>query len=179
MPNTSISASLPASAISHKIYFLRKTRVMLDSDLATLYGVTTFNLNKAVGRNIRRFPKDFMFRVTVTERSSLIFQSGISKKKGHGGTRYRPFAFTEHGVAMLSSVLHSDLAVQVNIAIMRAFLQLRALLTTHEDLRRKIFEMEELYDSKFHAVFATLRQMLETPIPPKRQIGFHFRPKPT
>src|SRR5258707_12367914 len=134
MPNTSISASLPASAISHKIYFLRKTRVMLDSDLATLYGVTTFNLNKAVGRNIRRFPKDFMFRVTVTERSSLIFQSGISKKKGHGGTRYRPFAFTEHGVAMLTSALHSDIEVQGNIAIMGAFVHFSELLAIHEDL---------------------------------------------
>jgi hypothetical protein len=175
MPNASITATLPASAISHKIYFLRKTRAMLDSDLASLYGVTTFNLNKAVRRNIRRFPKDFMFRVTASELDSLIFQAGISKKKSRGGSRYPPHAFTEHGIAMLSSVLHSDRAVQVNIAIMRAFLQLRAMLATHEDLRRKIAEMEKRYDSKFHAVFATLRQMLETPIPPKRQIGFHSR----
>jgi hypothetical protein len=151
---------------------------MLDSDLASLYGVTTFNLNKAVRRNIRRFPKDFMFRVTASELDSLIFQTGISKKKSRGGRRYLPFAFTEHGVAMLSSVLRSDRAVQVNVAIMRAFLQLRAMLATHEDLRRKIIEMEKRYDSKFHAVFATLRQMLETPISPKRQIGFHARTKP-
>jgi ORF6N domain-containing protein len=177
MQNTSITATLPASAISHKIYFLRKTRVMLDSDLASLYGVTTFNLNKAVRRNIRRFPKDFMFRVTASELDSLIFQTGISKKKGRGGSRYLPFAFTEHGVAMLSSVLRSDRAVQVNVAIMRAFLQLRAMLATHQDLRRKITEMEKRYDSKFHAVFATLRQMLEVPISPKRQIGFHTRTK--
>jgi len=170
---------LPASAIGNKIYFLRKTRVMLDSDLAVLYGVTTFNLNKAVTRNPRRFPKDFMFRVTSSELDSLIFQSGISKKKGRGGSRYLPHAFTEHGIAMLSSVLHSDRAVQVNIAIMRAFLQLRSMLTTHEELRRKIAKMEKRYDSKFHAVFATLRQMLETPIPPKRQIGFHSRTRPT
>src|SRR5579859_1083677 len=178
MPNTSITATLPVSAISHKIYFLRKTRVMLDSDLASLYGVTTFNLNKAVRRNIRRFPKDFMFRVTASELDSLIFQTGISKKKGRGGSRYLPHAFTEHGVAMLSSVLHSDRAVQVNIAIMRAFLQLRTMLATHEDLRRKITDMEKRYDSKFHAVFATLRQMLEVPISPKRQIGFNARTKP-
>ena len=175
MPKTPTTGLLPASAISHKIYFLRKTRVMLDSNLAVLYGVTTFNLNKAVARNLRRFPKDFMFRVTSSELDSLIFQIGISKKKGRGGSRYLPHAFTEHGIAMLSSVLHSDRAVQVNIAIMRAFLQLRAMLATHEDLRRKIAEMERHYDSKFHAVFATLRQMLETPIPPKRQIGFHSR----
>jgi len=138
MPKTPATGLLPASAISHKIYFLRKTRVMIDSDLAVLYGVTTFNLNKAVLRNLRRFPKDFMFRVTSSESDSLIFQTGISKKKGRGGSRYLPYAFTEHGIAMLSSVLHSDRAVQVNIAIMRAFLQIRAMLATHEDLRRKI-----------------------------------------
>ena len=178
MSKISTTRPLPALAISHKIYFLRKTRVMLDSDLAALYGVTTFNLNKAVARNLRRFPKDFMFRVTSSELDSLIFQTGIPKKKGRGGSRYLPHAFTEHGIAMLSSVLHSDRAVQVNIAIMRAFLQLRAMLATHEDLRRKITEMEKRYDSKFHAVFATLRQMLETPIPLKRQIGFHARNKP-
>lgn len=178
MPKTSTAAILPVSAISHKIYFLRKTRVMIDSDLAHLYGVTTSNLNKAVRRNLRRFPKDFMFLLRDREVESLRFQIGISKKPGRGGRRYSPYAFTEHGVAMLSSVLHSDRAVQVNIAIMRAFLQLRAMLATHEDLRRKIAEMEKRYDSKFHAVFATLRQMLETPIPPKRQIGFHTRTKP-
>jgi len=179
MPKTPATGLLPASAISHKIYFLRKTRVMIGSDLAVLYGVTTFNLNKAVLRNLRRFPKDFMFRVTSSESDSLIFQSGISKKKGRGGSRYLPYAFTEHGIAMLSSVLHSDRAVQVNIAIMRAFLQIRAMLATHEDLRRKIMEMEKRYDSKFHAVFATLRQMLETPIPPRKQIGFHTRGQST
>jgi ORF6N domain len=118
-----------------------------------------------------------MFRVTSSELDSLIFQTGISKKKGRGGSRYLPHAFTEHGIAMLSSGPHSDRAVQVNIAIMRAFLQLRAMLATHEDLRRKLAETEKRYDSKFHAVFATLRQMLETPIPPKRQIGFHARGK--
>jgi ORF6N domain-containing protein len=119
-----------------------------------------------------------MFRVTSSEFDSLIFQTGISKKKGRGGRRYLPHAFTEHGIAMLSSVLHSDRAVQVNIAIMRAFLQIRAMLATHEDLRRKIMEMEKRYDSKFQAVFATLRQMLETPIPPKKQIGFHAGASP-
>jgi hypothetical protein len=174
MPKTA-SAILPASAISHKIYFLRKTRVMLDSDLAILYGVTTSNLNKAVRRNLSRFPKDFMFRPTATELKSLIFQSGISNNHGRGGSRYLPSVFTEHGVAMLSSVLHSDRAVHINIAIMRAFLQIRAMLATHEDLRRKIDEVEKRYDARFQSVFATLRQMLETPFPPKRHIGFHAR----
>lgn len=177
MPNPPTTAILPASTISQKIYFLRKARVMLDSDLAQLYGVPTSNLNQAVRRNSNRFPKDFMFQLTKREAGVLRSQFAISNKEGRGGRRYSPYVFTEQGVAMLSSVLHSDRAVQVNIAIMRAFLQLRALIATHEDLRRKILEMEKRYDSKFHAVFATLRQMLETPIPPKRQIGFHVRAK--
>jgi hypothetical protein len=167
--------SLPAAHISQKIYFLRGTRVMLDADLALLYGVTTKNLNKAVKRNVNRFPSDFMFRLKVDEARILRFQSGTSSGAAHGGRRYLPYVFTEQGIAMLSSVLHSDRAVQVNVAIMRAFLQLRAMLATHEDLRRKIDEMEKRYDAKFHAVFATLRQMLEAPIPAKRQIGFHTR----
>ncbi len=175
MPKPIANALIPTALISRKIYFFRGTRVMLDSDLAQLYRVTTKNLNKAVKRNAHRFPADFMFQLKSKEAKNLRFQTGTSSFSVHGGRRYRPYAFTEHGVAMLSSVLHSDRAVQVNIAIMRAFLQLRAMLATHEDLRRKIAEMEKRYDSKFHAVFATLRQMLETPIPPKRQIGFHSR----
>jgi hypothetical protein len=175
MPKPPANALVPTALISRKIYFFRGTRVMLDSDLAQLYRVTTKNLNKAVKRNADRFPSDFMFQLKPIETEHLRFQSGTSSFAAHGGRRYRPYAFTEHGVAMLSSILHSDRAVQVNIAIMRAFLQLRAMLATHEDLRRKIAEMEKRYDSEFHAVFATLRQMLETPIPPKRQIGFHSR----
>jgi hypothetical protein len=178
MPKPATNALIPTALISRKIYFFRGTRVMLDSDLAQLYNVTTSNLNLAVRRNRDRFPKDFMFQLTNKDAGVLRLQFAISNKTGRGGRRYRPYVFTEHGVAMLSSVLHSDRAVQVNIAIMRAFLQLRAMLATHEDLRRKIAEMEKRYDSKFHAVFATLRQMLETPIPPKRQIGFHSRTRP-
>jgi hypothetical protein len=173
MPEPTRNQLVPTALISRKIYFFRGARVMLDSDLAQLYRVTTKNLNRAVKRNADRFPADFMFQLKPQEAENLRFQSGTSSLPIHGGRRYRPYAFTEHGVAMLSSVLHSDRAVQINIAIMRAFLQLRAMLATHEDLRRKIAEMEKRYDSKFHVVFATLRQMLETPIPPKRQIGFH------
>jgi len=146
---------------------------MLDSDLAQLYGVPTSNLNQAVRRNFKRFPKDFMFQLTKKEAGFLRSQFAVSKKDGRSGRRNSPYAVTEQGVAMLSSVLHSDRAVQGNIAIMPAFLQLRAMLATPEDLRRKIMEMEKRYDSKFHAVFATLRQMLETPNPAKKQIGFH------
>jgi len=175
MSKPTTNALIPSALISRKIYFFRGTRVMLDSDLAQLYRVTTKNLNKAVNRNADRFPSDFMFQLKPSETENLRFQSGTSSFVTHGGRRYRPYVFTEHGVAMLSSVLRSDRAVQVNIAIMRAFLQIRAMLATHEDLRRKIMEMEKRYDSKFHAVFATLRQMLETPIPPRKQIGFHAR----
>jgi ORF6N domain len=173
MSKSTTTAIVPTALISQRIYFVRKTRVMLDADLALLYGVTTKNLNKAVKRNASRFPSDFMIRLRPKEIEILRFQSGTSSSKTHGGRRYLPFAFTEHGVAMLSSVLNSDRAIQVNIAIMRAFLQIRSMLATHEDLRRKISEMEKRYDSKFHAVFATLRQMLEAPVPPRRQIGFH------
>lgn len=173
MSFSTTSAALAASAINEQIYFVRSTRVMLDSDLARLYGVSTSRLNEAVQRNRDRFPKDFMFQLNKRDLQVLRSQFAISKSSGSGGRRFLPYAFTEHGIAMLSSVLHSNRAVQVNIAIMRAFVQLRRMLATHEDLRRKIAEMEKRYDSKFHAVFATLRQMLETPIPPKRQIGFH------
>ena len=169
------TAIIPAAALTHRIYFLRGVRVMLDSDLAHLYLVTTKNLNRAVKRNADRFPPDFLFRLKPKELEILRFQSGTSTSSLHGGRRYLPFVFTEHGVAMLSSVLRSNRAVQVNIAIMRAFLQLRAMLATHEDLRRKITDMEKRYDAKFHAVFATIRQMLEMPVPPRRQIGFHSR----
>jgi hypothetical protein len=113
MSKASTAAILPASAISHRIYFLRKTRVMLDSDLAQLYGVTTSNLNQAVRRNYNRFPKDFMFQLTKKHVEVLRSQFAISNKVGRGGRRYLPHAFTEHGIAMLSSVLHSDRAVQV------------------------------------------------------------------
>jgi hypothetical protein len=110
---------------------------MLDTDLAELYGVETFNLNKAVKRNIDRFPSDFMFQVTKDEIESLRFQFGISKTSGRGGRRYLPYAFTEQGVAMLSGILNSQRAVHVNIAIMRTFVKLRELLTTHKDLANK------------------------------------------
>ena len=162
--------------IAKSIYFLRGGRVMLDSDLAALYRVTTKSLNRAVKRNIERFPADFMFQLTLKEAEVLRYQSGTSKTTSRGGRRYLPYAFTEHGIAMLSSVLNSDRAVQMNIAIMRAFLQLRAMLATHEDLKRKIRHMEKRYDARFQAIFAALREMLDEPEPPKRQIGFHTQP---
>jgi len=136
-------ALIPREIIEQKIYFIRGQKVMLDSDLARLYEVATFNLNKAVKRNLDRFPQDFMFQLSAKEFESLRFHFGISKP-GRGGRRYPPYAFTEQGVAMLSSVLNSKRAVQVNIEIMRAFVRLREILSTHKDLARKLEELVTL-----------------------------------
>jgi len=155
--------------IATKIFVIRGKRVMLDKDLAKLYEVKTKNLNKAVKRNIERFPEDFMFQLTNEEIENLRFQFGTSKR---GGRRYLPYVFTQEGVAMLSSVLNSSRAIQVNIQIMRAFIKLRRMLLTNTDLRRKIEEMERKYDRQFAIVFEAIKQLLE---PPKqtRAIGYH------
>jgi hypothetical protein len=143
---------------------------MLDKDLAILYGVRTHNLNKAVKRNIDRFPEDFMFRLTGDEFNNLIFHFGISR---WGGTRRLPLVFTEHGILMLSSVLRSKRAAQVNIQIMRAFVKLRTILASHKDLLKKIEDMEKRYDSQFKIVFEAIRGLMVPPEKPKRRIGFH------
>ncbi len=174
MQTPSENSIVPIGLITQKIYFVRSARVMLDADLARLYGVATKNLNKAVKRNMRRFPQDFMFQLSPYEMRNLRFQIGTSRK-GQGGRRYAPYAFTEQGIAMLSSVLRSARAVQVNVAIMRTFVRLREMLATHDELRRKINAMEKRYDARFQAVFATIRQMLETPVPAKKPIGFHAK----
>jgi ORF6N domain len=157
--------------IAQLVFFVRGEKVMLDADLARLYGVTTGNLNKAVKRNQGRFPGDFMFQLTGKETESLIFQSG--RPKGRGGRRHRPYAFTEQGVAMLSSVLNSERAVQVNIAIMRTFVQLRRLMDSNADLARKIENLEKKYDEKFASVFAAIKQLIAPSAPAKKRIGFH------
>ena len=164
-----MKALIPIEAIEKKIFLLRGKKVMLDKDLADLYGVETFNLNKAVRRNIDRFPSDFMFQLTKEEFDNLIFQFGISS---WGGTRKLPYAFTEQGVAMLSSVLRSKRAAQVNIEIMRAFVKLRELLATHKELARKLEELEKKYDSQFRIVFDAIRQLMIPPEKTKHQIGF-------
>src|SRR5437867_9033050 len=137
---------IPSETIERRILLIRGHKVMLDNDLAQLYGVETFNLNKAVKRNLGRFPADFMFQLTKPEFKRLTFQTGISKSRGRGGRRTPPYAFTEQGVAMLSSVLNSKRAVQVNIVIIRAFVRLREILATHKDLARKLEEIEKKYD---------------------------------
>ena len=140
---------------------------MLDRDLAQLYGVTTSNLNKAVRRNIERFPEDFMFQLSKEEFENLKFHFGTSS---WGGTRKLPHAFTENGV--LSSVLNSDRAIKVNIQIMRTFTKLREMLMTHKDLKKKIEAMEEKYDYQFKIVFDAIKELLEPPIKTKKKIGF-------
>lgn len=167
-----MKAIIPVETIEKKILLIRGEKVMLDADLAELYGVETFNLNKAVKRNIDRFPSDFMVQLTKEEANSLRFHIGMSKTSGRGGRRYLPYAFTEQGVAMLSSVLNSKRAVQVNIAIMRAFVKLREMLATHKDLARKLNEMEKKYDAQFKVVFDAIRQLMIPPEKKRRKIGF-------
>jgi hypothetical protein len=165
---------IPVERIQKSILLIREQKVLLDKDLAEMYGVTTFNLNKAVKRNLNRFPKDFMFQLTKEENECLRFQTGISKPVGRGGRRYLPYAFTEQGVAMLSSVLHSDTAVAVNIAIMRAFVQLREILSTHKDLARKLDALEKKYDQNFRVVFEAIRQLMAPPNTPEKKGKFGF-----
>ena len=162
---------LEAEDISRRIFTIRGQRVMLDADLAELYDVATFRLNEAVKRNSTRFPEDFMFRLTAEEYTSLISQIAISKP-GRGGRRKMPYAFTEQGVAMLSSVLNSERAIQVNIAIMRAFVRMRKMLLSHEELARKVNALEGKYDAQFRVVFDAIRALMEPPKPPRRRIGF-------
>jgi ORF6N domain-containing protein len=144
---------------------------MLDVDLAELYDVETRALTQAVRRNANRFPPDFMFQLTSQEFDLLRSQSVISNV-GRGGRRYLPYAFTEQGVAMLSSVLRSSRAVLANIEIMRAFVRLREMLASHRDLARRLDELEERYDGHFRVVFEAIRQLMEAPEPARRKIGF-------
>ena len=163
---------IPVEIIESKIYLIRGEKVMLDSDLAVLYEVKTFNLNKAVKRNIDRFPIDFMFQLTNEEAASLRFQIGMSKTEGRGGRRYLPYVFTEQGVAMLSTVLNSERAVKVNIEIMRTFVRLRQMLASNAELSRKLQALEKKYDAQFKVVFDAIRQLMSPAVPKKSKIGF-------
>jgi len=167
---------VPIEFIASKIYLMRSVKVMLDRDLAELYGVETKVLKQAVRRNINRFPDDFMFEMTKTEFEDWRSQF-VTSKSDKMGLRYKPMAFTEQGVAMLSSVLKSDRAIQVNIQIMRAFTQLRKMLSTHEDLKRKIESMEKKNDEQFQIVFEAIKQLLSEEDKPKKKIGFTVKEK--
>jgi len=161
-----------ASAVERRIYVVRGHKVMLDSDLADLYEVETKVLLQAVRRNVERFPNDFMFQLDVNETTNLRSQFVTSSLR-HGGRRYLPYAFTEQGIAMLSSVLRSKRAIQVNIAIMRTFVKLRELLKTHKDLAEKIEALENKYDKNFRVVFKVIYKLMEKDeLPKQKQIGF-------
>src|SRR5438874_6688301 len=172
--------------VAQLVFFIRGEKVMLDADLAMLYRVEARSLNQAVARNRKRFPLDFMFQLSTEEfetiRSQLVTASGgkklnssqtVMSSRKHRGRTYRPYAFTEQGVAMLSSVLRSPRAVEVNIAIMRTFVQLRRLMNSNADLARKIENLEKKYDEKFAAVFAAIKQLIAPTAPAKKRIRFH------
>ncbi len=164
---------IPQDIIERTIFMIRGHRVLLDNNLARLYGVPTKRLNEQVRRNIRRFPEDFMFQLTKEEDNSLRSQNATLKRGQH--SKYLPYAFTEQGVAMLSSVLHSERAIQVNIAIMRAFVRLRQILATHKELAHKLTELErkiEKHDTEIQTIFNAIRQLMTPPEKPKRKIGF-------
>jgi hypothetical protein len=147
---------------------------MLSTELANLYGVTEKALNQSVKRNMDRFPRDFMFQLERQEAENLRSHC-VTSSSGYGGRRYLPYAFTEQGVAMLSSVLRSPRAVKVNIEIMRAFVRLRQLLESHADLKRKREDLEKNYDEQFKVAFDAIRQLMTPPVPKRKQIGFQIR----
>lgn len=161
--------------IEQRIFTLRGHKVMLDSDLAAVYGVSAKRLNEQVKRNRRRFPSDFMFQLTAEEVTSLRSQIATSKPE-RGGRRYRPYAFTEHGAVMLASVLNSPAAVAASLQVVRAFVKLRGILDVHRNLVRKIDALERKYDGQFEAVFETIRQMLVPLSPKRRRIGVGTKP---
>ncbi len=160
--------------IEQRIFLIRGKKVMLDRDLAFLYGVETKIFNQAVKRNIKRFPQDFMFQLT-REESKFLRSQNVTLEQGQY-SKYFPHAFTEHGILMLSSVLNSDKAIAVNIQIMRTFTKLRELMLVHKDLRIKIEEMESKYDSQFQIVFKAIKKLLNPPVPRKPKIPFGFQP---
>ncbi|HUU40122.1 MAG TPA: ORF6N domain-containing protein [Desulfatiglandales bacterium] len=171
-----MSSVVPIESIVSKIIFLRGEKALLDRDLAELYGVETKQLKRAVRRNIDRFPQDFMFELTKEEYGSLRYQFGTFKRGEH--SKYLPMAFTEQGVAMLSSVLKSKRAIEVNIAIMRAFVHLRKVISSHDKLSRKLAELEqrlEGHDEKIEAIFEAIRQLMAPPEQKRKKIGFEVK----
>ncbi|MDZ7831353.1 MAG: ORF6N domain-containing protein [Desulfobacterales bacterium] len=169
-----MSEMISSEAIASKIYLIRGVRVMLDRDLAELYGVETKVLKQAVRRNIDRFPSDFMFEMSKEEFTNLRSQIVTSS---WGGARYKPFAFTEQGVAMLSSVLNSDRAIKVNIEIMRTFTKIRHMISASEELKQEVKELRKQTDERFQVVFEVLDQLLNPESEPKKKIGFTVKEK--
>ena len=170
MTDESTESAVPEERIARCIHVVRGCKVILDEDLADPYQVENRALNQAVSRNKERFPEDFLFRLEPQEWAALRSQIVISK--GRGGRRYAPYAFTEQGVAMLSSVLRSKRAIRVNIQVMRTFVRLRHLIATHEELSRKLDALERRYDGRFRVVFEAIRQLMEPPPESNERIGF-------
>ena len=160
-----------AQRAESRILLVRGHNVMLDSDLAELYRVSTKRLNEQVRRNHDRFPEDFMVQLTPKETEALRSQSATSKR-GRGGRRYRPYAFTEHGAVMLASILNSPVAIEASIQVVRAFLRLRAIMATHKNLARKLAELERKYDKQFKVLFDAIRELMAPPKKARKQIGF-------
>src|SRR6185295_11685656 len=169
MSNTDL---IPSERIEQAIYLIRGEKVMLDRDLAKLYGVLTGALNQAVRRNRERFPEDFMFQLTATEVRQLNLSQTVIGSEKHRDPRLRPYAFTEQGVAMLSSVLRSKRAITVNIEVMRAFVKLRQLLASNAELSRRLDALENKYDKQFKVVFDAIRHLMATPVRNRKEIGF-------
>ena len=171
---------IPAERIERSILLLRDEKVMMDFDLADLYGVQTRALVQAVKRNLSRFPPDFMFQLSKSELDQWRSQFVISNPAAKMGLRRPPYAFTEQGVAMLSSVLRSERAIAVNIEIMRTFVRLRQMLAGNADLARRLDELEAKYDKQFAVVFDAIRQLMSPPTPKQREMGYHtlIPPKP-
>ncbi|HEY9502403.1 MAG TPA: ORF6N domain-containing protein [Pyrinomonadaceae bacterium] len=173
--------TIPAELVENVIVLIRRQKVILDRDLAKLYGVSTKALNQAVKRNNKRFPEDFMFQLTTKETTDWQRVKGsrsqnVTLKKAQGkNIKYRPFAFTEHGILMLSSVLRSARAVQVNIQIMRTFVRLREMLASNAALLQRLDELESNYDAKVSVVFHALRELMTTPEPNRKPIGFRSK----
>ena len=170
-------AIVPVERIEKAILMIRGEKVLLDRDLPELYGVETKVLKQAVRRNIKRFPSDFMFELTKEEFENWRSQS-VTSKSDKMGLRYRPMAFTDQGVAMLSSVLRTDGAIEVNIAIMRAFVKLRQMVSTHKKLEAKLTQLEhkiESHDENIETIFEAIRQLMTPPEKPRRKIGFDIR----
>lgn len=168
-----MSKYVATTVIANKIFIMRGQKVMIDRDLAELYGVGTKVLNQAVKRNAKRFPSDFMFLLTLKEKKKLVTICDRFDSLKHSSVM--PRAFTEQGVAMLSTVLNSERAIHVNIEIMRAFVRLREILSTHKKLARKLNELEKKYDVQFQAVFEAIRQLMREEEKPKKGIGFHVK----
>ncbi len=179
MARSSQASLLPVEHISRSILVLRGQRVILDRDLAAIYGVTTGRLNEAVKRNAKRFPEDFVFQLTAEEAEPLRSQIATSKSPGRGGRRYRPYAFTEHGAIQVANVLSSPRAVEMGIYVVRAFVKLRKLLASNKDLARRLDELEAriekkltTHDEAIAAMLSAIRQLMNPPAPKRRPIGF-------